>query len=514
MQNILMFMVDQLSAKWFEIAMKDNVCPLPNFKKLLSNGTYFSNAITSNPVCCPTRATIATGLTTRGHGVLENGYELNRDIPTFMKVLQENGYTTGVFGKLHFEPHYKSLHPDYHSYGFDVAHITEDSRGGEWLDWIMKEHPEHLDDILATIWAKNIPEFKEYGENKINLYEKICEIQKNYDWTTENQPNNSFGAYTQKFPKELCQTEWISSKALEFLYDENVSGPIFAQVSYVQPHGPFNVPEEYLKYVDESKIPKPAEAEWLTDPDTPNYFKNRKPAIPLENLFERKCYFADLVHLDEQLGKIMKCLEETNRQQNTTIIFLSDHGELLYDHSLRSKEEKHYDACIRVPMIISGENLGNGNTHSGMVQHEDICPTIMDITGLKMPPLTIKNNFHLISEEKAALTYGKSLVGICNGTDNLEREYAYSESYSHIGSIEYTNWARTVRSKEYRYTYYADFSGEQLFDLINDPNEQNNLANNDDYKEIKRNLKDVMMELIIKQDYPKTPQNLFGLGAH
>lgn len=69
--NIILWMVDQLSAKWLELALKNNICPLPNFQRLQQEGVRFSNTITSNPVCCPARSTIATGLTSRGHGVLE-----------------------------------------------------------------------------------------------------------------------------------------------------------------------------------------------------------------------------------------------------------------------------------------------------------------------------------------------------------------------------------------------------------------------------------------------------------
>ena len=78
--SIVFFMLDQLSAKWLEAA-EQGVCLLPNVGRLRRMGTSFSNAVTSNPVCCAARATLATGLTSRGHGVLENGYALNQVFP-------------------------------------------------------------------------------------------------------------------------------------------------------------------------------------------------------------------------------------------------------------------------------------------------------------------------------------------------------------------------------------------------------------------------------------------------
>ena len=90
-------MVDQLSAKWLA-ATRKGVCPTPNIDRLAERGVRSINAISSNPVCCPTRATIATGLPTRGHGVLENGYDLDPALPTFMQALQRGG--AGVPGHL------------------------------------------------------------------------------------------------------------------------------------------------------------------------------------------------------------------------------------------------------------------------------------------------------------------------------------------------------------------------------------------------------------------------------
>jgi arylsulfatase len=123
--NIVFFMVDQLSAKWLEAA-STGICPTPHIDRLCQRGVTFTNAITSNPVCMPTRATIATGLTTRGHGVLENGYQLDPTIPTFMQALCKGGWRTGAFGKVHFHPHFAGLHPDYRPYGFDVTDIMQD----------------------------------------------------------------------------------------------------------------------------------------------------------------------------------------------------------------------------------------------------------------------------------------------------------------------------------------------------------------------------------------------------
>ena len=197
--NIIFFMVDQLSAKWLW-GPAAKAIRTPNFDKLRAAGVAFTSACVSNPICCASRATLATGLTTRGHGVLQNGYELDPAVPTFMQQLQNNGWRTGAFGKLHFHSQYAGVHHDYRPYGFDVVHYTEDARAGNWLDWVEREQPKHYNSALATIWAADIPELKAYGPNRIDLGAKIKEIRKTFRWPTAEFPANTAGRYTLPFP--------------------------------------------------------------------------------------------------------------------------------------------------------------------------------------------------------------------------------------------------------------------------------------------------------------------------
>ena len=511
--NVVLFMVDQLSAKWIEKS-EEGVCDLPNIRGLKTRGVTFTQAFANNPVCMASRATFATGLTTRGHGVLENGYQLDPELPTFMQVLQKGGWRTGAFGKVHFQPHYRGLYPDYKPYGFDETHITEDSRGGEWLDWVEENHPEHYEAVLATIWPTQIPEFAAYGQGQRDLRTRIENIRKDFQWATDEHPRNTFGASTLPFPQEVCQTNWITMHALNFIHNMDADQPFFAQISYVQPHGPFHVPAEYLSRVNVEKIPEPVPAEWVDDPHAPKELSRRKPMTG-DWEYARHCYFADLCHLDEQLGRVLEALETTNRLDNTYIIFLSDHGEMCFDHGFKSKEEKHYDTCIRVPLIISGPGLSTGLTCDAIVQHEDICPTILDATGRHMPHMPQKANHPIIKAGEFPILPGRSLLPLCaTGAPEDWRTAAYCESYNHINSIHFGQWARTVRTDQYRYTYYPDGYGEQLFDLLKDPDEQHNLVADPAFAETRIHLRDRLLDLIIEQDYPKTRRELFALGVH
>ena len=512
--DVVLFMLDQLSAKWLEkpcIA----VVPTPHLDRLRRRGVTFTRCIAGNPICMPARATIATGLSARGHGVLTNGYRLDPALPTFMFLLQGAGYRTGVAGKVHFRPHFAGLYPDYTRYGFDDAHVTEDARGGEWLDWVAEHHPQHYEAVLATIWPTAIPEFAAYGPRRENLMARIESIRARFQWTTPEYPHNHAGAYTLPFPPEVSQTEWITAHGVEFLRDTPADTPLLLQVSYVQPHGPFCPPARTMDRVNPIWIPAPAPVEWRADPSAPACFAagdGARSAIPDDWRRTRHYYFADLAHLDDQLGIVLRALEHRGRLDDTYFIFVADHGELLLDHGFTGKGERHYDASVRVPLTIAGPGLRRGTTVDRFVQHEDLFPTILEMAGVEPPPPRTMGPY--LRETPASLA-GRSLLPLCRGEQPAAwRDAAYIESYNNISTATPRNWARTVRTADWRYTRYPDGAGEQLFHLAEDPDEQRNLAADPTCAAVRNKLRDRLLDLVILQDYPHTRRDLYALGVH
>jgi arylsulfatase A-like enzyme len=512
--NIVFFMTDQLSAKWLE-GQSRKACPTPHIDRLRERGISFRQAITSNPLCMPARATIATGLTTRGHGVLQNGYELDPALPNFMQLLRSAGWRTGAFGKLHFTSHFHGVHPDCKPYGFDIVRNTEDPRAGEWLDWIEGLYPELYEAALATIWATAIPELKEYGKNKVDLSTRVGEIRKKLKWATDQFPENTPGYHTLLLPEHASQTAWITRHALDFIDKFDPKQPICAFISYVQPHSPFCPPERVMDRIDPREIPEPIPPEWVNEPRPPDCFAASEGArreIPDNWRIYRHYYLADITHLDDQLGQVVGALQETGRWEDTYLIFLSDHGELLLDHGFSGKGERHYDACVRVPLIITGPGVEQGATCDALVQLEDICPTVLDMAGVAYPEPPVMGPYH---RGEAEALPGRSLLPWCRGARPGDwRDAAYIESYNNIRGSELMDWARTVRTSEWRYTLYPAGTGEQLFHLRNDPDETRNLASDPRHAHVRQRLRDRLLELIILQDYPHTPRERFALGVH
>ena len=507
-------MLDQLSAKWLESPC-NGVVATPNIDRLRERGVTFSNAFTSNPICMAARPTMATGLTSRGHGVLTNGYSLDPAHPTFMRALQTGGTRTGAFGKIHFHPHFAGVHPDYTPFGFDVVRNTEDPRAGEWLDWLGEVHPRFYDAALATIWPTEIPELKSYGRSGENLSERILKNRDTFSFATPSFPVHPRGCYTLPFPEAVSQTAWITDHAIDFIRSTPADQPLYAHISYVQPHSPFCPPEEYMDRVNRDRIPSPCPIEWVDDANGPECFRYSEGAhteIPDDWRETRSYYFADIAHLDSKLGMVLDCLVKTGRLDTTYLFFLADHGELLLDHGFTGKAQRHYDACVRIPFILSGPGLSCGNTRDEFVQLEDVYPTVLEMAHLPIPEAKVMGPY---LTEQPELLYGRSIVSLAEGGDAAQwRDSVYIESYNNIRTATPVSWARTVRTAEWRYTLYPKGSGEQLFHISVDPDEQNNLADDPDCVDIRNQMRDRLLEHVILQDYPHSTRDLFAIGVH
>ncbi len=503
--NIIFFMVDQMGAKWLEAAM-GGICELPNLKRLQSMGCTFSNAYSNNPVCCPARATLATGLSNHGHGLLSNGYRLNPEIPTFMRTLQTAGWRTGAFGKVHFYPFDSEYYPypDYREYGWDVVHNTEDNRTGEWHDWIRKEHADHYDAMVSTAdnWAKELPYYDAYGADKVSLSEIMVREK-----PKRTMPGGTvFDCYPLPFPEELSQTNWITDHALDFIEAAPEDQPVYAHISYVQPHPPFHTPARFLDLVNVDRIPEPVGLD-----------KGLNVASGWREA--RTFYFADFMHIDEQIGRVLDLLEETGRMASSYFVFTSDHGEMLHDHGRCSKSHNHYEAVYRIPLIIAGPGLKAGSTCDAFAQHEDICPTILD-----MEPSLLGHHpkpvFRKGLEKETPLFHGRSLMPWCRGEPVADwRTSALIESFGCLcegpnSNLIAQSWKKALRTADYRYSTVVGHDLEELFDLQTDPDELNNVAADPAYEEALHDMRYSLLNRVMLTDYPLPPRDLEVIGAH
>ena len=175
--------------------------------------------------------------------------------------------------------------------------------------------------------------------------------------------------------------------------------------------------------------------------------------------------------IDDQIGRILTALEESNQAENTLVVFMSDHGEMLGDHGIYFKGPHFYDCQLRVPLIIRWPAGGVVKNRSieGLVELVDLAPTFLDAANLEIPERI----------------QGRSMLPmIQGGSENLGcREQVYSEYYN---SWTHGNaYGTMLRTKEEKIVVYHGTGEGELYDLRKDPEEFFNLWDEPDAHNMK-----------------------------
>lgn len=492
--NVIFIETDQLAAKWLG-CYGNMAAHTPNLDRLAATGIRFDNCFANNPVCMPSRATTITGRSCQHHGVLYNGWELPGDSATFPKILQKNGVQTFGVGKFHLECHARGAFPDVMKYGFDRAENTEDTRAGEWLEWVREKHPDCYEAALSTCWP--MEELREYGPEKIDLVEQIIAVSKenNYTQNPMTSPNNATGlAFTTCIPEKACQTTWITGRAIDFIDERDKSKPFFLKVSYVAPHDLYDPPARFLDLIDPDAIPAPLPGEGLLDMFMSLPFVRHKQYSADDWKFVRRHYFASIAFIDEQIGRLMEHLESSGLRENTAIIFSSDHGDMMGDHGFPAKGAWHYDGCIRIPLIINLPEQAEPHIETQAVSNLDMFQTVTGLFGIE----------HDVPVEGCDLT---------SDAWKKRPDAALVETYGSYGSTDPGLRARTVANGQFRYTCFGN-GREMLYDLKNDPGECINLIDTADYQVELSKLRKMMLDLIATQYIPMPDRNRLPGAGH
>ena len=410
--NILILLTDDQSFNTIN-ALGNKEVSTPNIDKLVSNGFTFTRAYImgsfSGAVCMPSRAMLMTGQYLQKLDKVQGA--IGENIKTMPQLLKESGYTTFFTGKWH------NRKPSF----------FKSFTNGENI-FLMGGNGNHL---------------------KVPLY--------NFDPSGIYPEKNKF--FKDKFSSVL-----FKEAAVNFLRQYDEIKPFFAFVSFTSPHDPRMAPDDYQKKYNSEAISLPKNFM------SKHNFNNGELIIRDENLLpfprtkeavkgEIASYYAMISEVDDNIGKILKVLEETGHADNTIIIFTSDNGLAVGQHGLLGKQNL-YEHSVRVPLIISGPGIKNGERTESLVYLNDVFPTVADIVGV----------------EKSETIDGLSLLPILKDSKATVRESVY---------FSYKNFQRGVRTKNWKLIKYLVEGKKttQLFDLKSDPLETNNLAHDSKYKE-------------------------------
>jgi len=294
------------------------------------------------------------------------------------------------------------------------------------------------------------------------------------------------GAYFHEIDGErVHNAEWLARRAREFLATCTPETPFCLTVCFKSPHHPYHPDERDARLFEDVVIPK-------RRTDTAEAY--RAVASPvIEHSLNRWCYFDErgdeatkerfekdflrcVVSLDRAVGEIVRSLEDLGLDERTVVVYISDNGYLWGEHGLGGKWLP-YEESIRVPLVIDGAGLPaamRGRRSDELALSLDVAPTLLDLAGVPIPPEMD----------------GVSLVPLREGSDEPLREDFFLE---HVGVIEVEPPIPDtlgVRTKDWKYLRYvgSEPEVEELYRLVDDPWEANDLAGRSEHAELLRRL--------------------------
>ena len=425
-QNILIIMADQLTALALGCYHNSEVVS-PNIDRLGSNGIVFDAAYSSSPLCTPARYAFMTGQNVSRCGGYDNAAYMPATMPTFAHYLRLMGYRTCLAGKMHF------VGPD-QLHGFEDR-VTTDIYPADfgWVpDWT---HPDDRIDL----WYHNMSSVKQAGVAAIT--------------------------------NQLTYDDEVGAESIKAIFNHARSEdprPLCLVSSFIHPHDPYATRKKYWDLYRDINISSPSIPRPSADQQDAHSKRLEKvialDAVDLtgqEILNARRAYYANVSYVDEWVGKLQDTLVACNMEQDTTIIFTADHGDMLGEFGLWYKMSFREWSC-RIPLIIHRPSRFKPGRISCPVAQVDILPTLLDLaqenTGVQRP-------------EEIDPLCGRSLLPQCDGKVEGDPGVAISEYLAEGTGAPML----MIRSGKYKYIQ-CQTDPEQLFDLELDSSELNNLA--------------------------------------
>ena len=495
--NVLIIMTDQ--QRWDALGYAGNTeIKTPNMNRLAKEGAWFKNAYSACPVCVPARSVILTGHTIFNLKVLGNNDIDNDDIPnfqTFDQILSDNGYRTEYYGKWHVPYQFASKYNNVvkttnKSTKTNVQTNVQGFR--EYLDKlgspVRKAENNELIDGMSLRPYVPLPIDGMYGIKAED------EPEGNVGKKGKKKPSTSqaqnFGVFNGPANASLAAYEGI--EALEALKKMKPGKPFSLTCSFGPPHPPFVVPAKYAAMYNPNQLSVPAS---ISDQLLNAPYQRGKAAF--DQRFQnpemvkqmKQVYYALVTQVDEWVGQLLDELYRKGLTENTLVVFVSDHGEMMGDHGLNSKN-KMYEGSVRIPMIMRFPGIiPAGAKVNTPVSHHDLFATILDYTGMKAP----END-------------GRSLRNLIDGkADNCD--YAVST----WGQIK-NGGPFMIRKGDWKMILFLQMSDKNqgatqaLYNLKSDPLEMNNLIGNNPektkYEKIAADLKQTLKDWMIKTKTP------------
>lgn len=479
-KNVLLITSDQ--QHWNTIGAFNKEIKTPNLDRLVKEGTTFSRAYCPNPTCTPTRCSMITGLYPSQHGGWSLGTKMPEDVLTIGDILHENDYKVSLIGKAHFQHNlqndkYSSLEAmpilqDFEFwknfngpfYGFDHIELTRNHT----VEFLVGQH------YVLWMEEKGFKNWRDFYQKPIG--------------TLDSNEKRVW-----HIPEEYHYDTWIAERTNAMLDEyKKKDESFFLWASFFDPHPPYFVPEPWASMYDPKDIKLPHFKKDEHQNTSPLLKKTQEINPDFSEYFEPKdknwlhgchshvhteeelrkdiaIYYGMISMMDHYIGKILDKLDSLRLYNDTMVIFTSDHGHFFGQHGLIAKGPFHYEDMIKVPMIVRDPgSVPSGKVNNSLQSLVDLTPTILSKLNIEVP----------------RTMSGKDESKVWDGKKDKLRTYITCENQH----TEKTVNLRTLVTDRYKITVYYNRNHGEMYDLIKDPKEFNNLWDNPDYAELKTKL--------------------------
>ncbi|HKY06783.1 MAG TPA: sulfatase-like hydrolase/transferase [Candidatus Binatia bacterium] len=469
----------------------------PSIDRLAASGTLFERFYVATPICMPNRATLMTGRMPSLHGARQNGIPLSLTATTFVDVMRAAGYETALIGKCHLQ----SINGNLPTIGMPAAdaNLTMPPEHLREADNTLSRHGRY-DQELPSTWEREAdfePTLPYYGFEHVELaighgdkaighYARWLKARHpdpdSLRGPTNQLPGNDYvapQAWRTRVPEGLYPTAYVAERTMNYLENysrTDRSKPFFIQCSFPDPHHPFTPPGRYWNMYDPAAIALPPSfnsAERVILPHLQELYEERAQKRANRDgqrtfaITEREAReaialtYGMITMIDDAVGSILGWLQTLRLDQDTVVLFTSDHGDFMGDHQLLLKGALHYRGLVRVPFIWSDpQSESQGIINRGICGTLDIAKTILTRAGLGG-----HNGMQ-----------GENLMPAVNG-GHTGHDSLVIEEHQRRGYMGFKNnfRARTLITESERLTLYEGVKWGELYDFTSDPDEMNNL---------------------------------------
>lgn len=495
--NVLVLMVDQQRADSLGCygGFGAQVCRTPRLDRLAGQGIRYERAYTASPLCSPARASLLTGLWPTHHGMLFNSLgrpgdfrqrgRLPDDMPSLGRLFRDPGYHTSYFGKWHV-----GAEEDIRRLGFDEGPPSTERGAPEVPS--PRDYP--LIDPVRRRWLR--------------------------DPTVYSAVTTADG--------EAIREIWLARRAQEWLrahVAQRPAEPFLCFVSTPGPHWPCVVPERYAARYDWRAVPLPGNLEDTLEGKPAAHRVYRDEAGESGTLTDdewRKClarYYAFVTLIDDAFGEILDTLDELAVAEDTLVVYLADHGDIMGAHRLFDKGPFMYEETVRIPLIMRWPRaMPAGRVVEPFVHTIDVLPTLLEAAGLPPPRSPYGRQGALASGapqgaavppapsasaagETVGSLDGRSLWPLIRGETPADwPAEAYSQFHGH-GASRGLYDVRLLRTTRHKLVYYPH-DIDELYDTLADPWELQNLAQRPEHQALRDELQERLVAWMQRADDP------------